>query len=244
LNIDMSEQTILKRQFKDAAYGELARIGKALSSAKRLELLDLLCQVERTVEALAEETGMSIANTSQHLQLLQSARLVQARKNGRFVLYSLADILVGDFFRSYRVLAEDRLAEIEQIRRRFVDDQQDLSAVDRQTLLERVQTGEVVVIDVRPAEEYQAGHISGALGVPLQQLKRRLDELPRKKDIVAYCRGPYCMLASDAVRMLRSRGIQAFRLDVSVHDWRAQGRPLAIGTEQGRSDGTMGRRAK
>jgi rhodanese-related sulfurtransferase len=221
-----------KRDFKDAAYGQLARIGKALSSPKRLELLDLLCQTARSVESLAEQAGMSIANTSQHLQVLEAARLVEARKNGRFVMYSLADVLVCDFFRAYRVLAEDRLAEIEQIRRRFLEEQKGLSAVDRETLMERVQAGEVVVIDVRPPEEYQAGHIPGALGIPLEQLKRRLAELPRSKDIVAYCRGPYCVLAVDAVRMMRSRGFRAFRLDASVHDWRARGLPLATGAQQ------------
>jgi rhodanese-related sulfurtransferase/DNA-binding transcriptional ArsR family regulator len=232
-----------KRDFKDAAYGQLARIGKALSSPKRLELLDLLCQTARSVESLAEQSGMSIANTSQHLQVLEAARLVEARKNGRFVVYSLADVLVCDFFRAYRVLAEDRFAEIEQIRRRFLEEHKELSAVDRETLMERVQAGEVVVIDVRPPEEYQAGHIPGALGIPLGQLKRRLAELPRSKDIVAYCRGPYCVLAVDAVRMMRSRGLRAFRLDASVHDWRARGLPLATGAQQIRKS-IAGRRAQ
>lgn len=233
-----------KREFKDAAYGQLARIGKALCSPKRLELLDLLCQTERTVEALADQTDMSIANTSQHLQVLEAARLVNARKQGRFVVYSLADVLVSDFFRAYRVLAEDRLAEIEQIRRRFLEGQGEMSALDRETLMKRVQGREVIVIDVRPPEEYRAGHIPGALGVPLQHLKRRLAEFPRKKDIVAYCRGPYCVLAVDAVRLLRSRGLKAFRLDVSVQDWHAQGLPLATGMEQGRHRTVTGRRAE
>lgn len=223
-----------KREFKDACYGQLARVGKALSSPKRLELLDLLCQAERTVEELAQDTNMSMANTSQHLQALESARLVHARKNGRFVVYSLADVLVSDFFRAYRVLAEDRLAEIEQIRRRFLEEQKDLNAVDRETLIRRVKAREVVVIDVRPPEEYRAGHIPGALGIPLRELKRRLLGLPRDKDIVAYCRGPYCVFAVDAVRLLRSRGFTAFRLDASVHDWRAHRLPLAKGMEPGR----------
>lgn len=244
LNNNMSESnTNPKRAFKDAAYGQLARIGKALSSPKRLELLDLLCQTERTVESLAEEAGMSAANTSQHLQVLEAARLVEARKNGRFVVYSLADVLVCDFFRTYRVLAEDRLAEIDQIRRRFLEGQGELSALDRETLMEQVRAREVIVIDVRPPEEYRAGHIPGALGIPLQDLRRRLAELPRNKDIVAYCRGPYCVLAVDAVRLLRSRGLRAFRLDASVHDWRAQGLPLATGMEQGRPRAAIGRRA-
>lgn len=223
-----------KREFKNSSYRQLARVGKALSSPKRLELLDLLCQAERTVEELARETEMSVANTSQHLQALEGARLVRARKNGRFVVYSLADALVSDFLRAYRVLAEDRLAELEQIRRRFFEEQDDLSAVDRETLMRRVKAREVVVIDVRPGEEYRTGHIPGALGIPLEELKRRLVELPRDKDIVAYCRGPYCVFALDAVRLLRSRGLTAFRLDASVADWRAHGLPLAKGMEPGR----------
>jgi rhodanese-related sulfurtransferase/DNA-binding transcriptional ArsR family regulator len=220
-----------KRQFKDAAYGHLARIGKALASPKRLELLDLLCQSERAVEQLADQAEMSIANASQHLQALETAQLVQARKEGRFVIYSLADALVSDFFRSYRILAEDRLSELERLRRRFIDDLDDLYPVDGKALMERIKTKEVVVIDVRPEEEYQAGHIHGALGIPLQELKKRLARLPRKKDIVAYCRGPYCMFAVDAVRLLRSRRLRAFRMDLSVHDWSAMGLPLATGTQ-------------
>jgi len=160
--------------------------------------------------------------------------LVRARKNGRFVVYSLADALVSDFLRAYRVLAEDRLAELEQIRRRFFEEQDDLSAVDRETLMRRVKAREVVVIDVRPGEEYRTGHIPGALGIPLEELKRRLVELPRDKDIVAYCRGPYCVFALDAVRLVRSRGLTAFRLDASVADWRAHGLRLAKGMEPGR----------
>jgi len=221
-----------KRGFKDSAYGQLARIGKALSSPKRLELLDLLCQTDRTVEILARETDMSIANTSQHLQVLEAARLVRAKKQGRFVVYSLADALVGDFFRAFRVLAEDRLAEIEQLRRRFLEGA-DLDPVDAEALIDRVQKGEVVAIDVRPIEEYKTAHIPGALALPLQELKRRLSELPRNKEIVAYCRGPYCVLAIDAVRFLRARGLRAHRLEASVQDWRALGLPVATGIEQG-----------
>jgi rhodanese-related sulfurtransferase len=220
-----------KRAFKDDSYGQLARIGKALSSPKRLELLDLLCQTERTVEDLAKETSMSIANTSQHLQILDAARLVRSRKNGRFVVYSLADAMVGDFFRSLRVLGEDRLAELEQIQRRFLHLSGDLSPVDRETLIKRVRSGEVVVIDVRPIEEYRTAHIPGALAIPLQELKRRLSELPRSKEIVAYCRGPFCVLATDAVRLLRSRGLRAHRLEASVHDWKALGFPVRTGDE-------------
>ncbi len=232
-----------KRDFKDSAYGQLARIGKALSSPKRLELLDLLCQTDRTVEILARETEMSLANTSQHLQVLEAARLVQAKKQGRFVVYSLADALVSDFFRAFRVLAEDRLAEIEQLRRRFLQSSTDLDPVDGETLIDRVKRSEVVVIDVRPIEEYKTAHIPGALALPLAELKRRLSELPRNKEIVAYCRGPYCVLAMDAVRLLRARGLRAHRLEASIQDWRARGLPVATGIEQGSSK-TLQRRAR
>jgi len=220
-----------KREFKDASYGQLARIGKALSSPKRLELLDLLCQAERSVDVLAQEAGMSVANTSQHLQALEAACLVEARRKGRFVVYSLADILVSDFFRAYRVLGEDRLAEIELIQRRFLAGHGELRSVDREALLQQVESRKVIVIDVRPAAEYETGHIPGAIGIPLKDLKRRLAELPRSKEIVVYCRGPYCVFAVDAVRLLRSKGRKAFRLDASVQDWRARGLPLATGSK-------------
>jgi len=222
---------VAKRTFKNDAYSQLARIGKALSSPKRLELLDLLCQSERTVEDLAKETGMSIANTSQHLQVLDAARLVQSRKHGRFVVYSVADALVGDFFRVLRVLGEDRLAELEQIRARFLHSRGDLHPIDRDTLMKRVRSGKVVVIDVRPREEYRTAHIPGALAIPLPELKRRLSEFPRNKEIVAYCRGPFCVMAIDAVQLLRSRGLRAHRLEASVLDWKALGFPVVTGDE-------------
>ena len=222
-----------KRDFKDASYGQLARIGKALASPKRLELLDLLCQAERTVEILAGETRMSVANTSQHLQVLQSARLVETSKNGRYVVYRLADALVCDFLRSFRLLAENRLAEIEQIRRRFFSEGGALDAVDRDTLLRRVQQKKAIVIDVRPTNEYLAAHIADALPIPLEQLEQRLSELPRNKEVVAYCRGPFCVLAKEAVELLRSHGFRATRLEDSVQDWLAHGLPVATGEEPG-----------
>jgi rhodanese-related sulfurtransferase len=214
-----------KRRFKNEVYGQLARIGKVLASPKRLELLDLICQAERSVEELADETAMSVANTSQHLRALLEVHLVEARKEGRFVIYGLADALVADFYRSFRLLAEDRLAEIERIRQRFFAGTE-LTALDRETLLERVKQGEVVVVDVRPANEYRAAHIPQALSIPLQELSERLAELPRGKTIVAYCRGPYCVLAAEAVQLLSGQGFQAYRLEDSVDDWRARGLPL------------------
>jgi rhodanese-related sulfurtransferase len=220
-----------KRDFKDASYGQLARIGKALASPKRLELLDLLCQAERTVEALAAETKMSVANTSRHLQVLQAARLVETTRNGRYVVYRLADALVCDFFRSFRLLAQDRLAEIEHIRRRFFSEGGGLDPVNRETLLQRVQQRKAIVIDVRPTNEYLTAHIAGALPMPLEQLKQRLSELPRNKEVVAYCRGPFCVLAKEAVELLRSEGFRATRLEDSVQDWFANGLPVKTGEE-------------
>ncbi len=218
-----------KRQFKDAIYEQFSRVGKAVSSAKRLELLDLLCQGERTVEALAGEADLSIANTSQHLQVLRATRLVEASKEGLYVTYRIADPAVGDFVRTIRVLAETQLAEVEQISRRFFEGRRDLEPIDRDGLVKRVRKGEVIVLDVRPAEEYRAGHIPGALSIPIQELKRRLSELPKSKEIVAYCRGPYCVFSDEAVELLRAKGFEAFRLDEGVLDWRARGLRVVVG---------------
>lgn len=219
------------RSFKAAIYEQFARIGKALSSPSRLELLDLLCQGPRTVEALASEANLGVANTSQHLKVLRAARLVEAEKEGLFVTYRLADQGVCGFFRSLRELAESRLAEVREIARSFLEGREGMEPIDRQALLRRVRKGEVTVLDVRPVEEYQAGHIRGARSVPLKELARRLSELPRGREVVAYCRGPYCVLAVEAVGLLRARGFQAVRLKDSVLDLRAQGFPVADGPE-------------
>jgi rhodanese-related sulfurtransferase len=225
----MKNLSFSKRQFKDAIYEQFSRVGKAVSSAKRLELLDLLCQGQRTVEALAGEAELSIANTSQHLQILRAARLVEASKEGLYVTYRIADPAVGDFVRSIRLLAEKQLAEVEQISRRFFEGRRDLEPIDREALVKRVRKGEVVVLDVRPAEEYRAGHVPGALSIPIRELKRRLFELPKSQEIVAYCRGPYCVFSDQAVELLRATGFQAVRLDEGILDWRARGLRVAIG---------------
>lgn len=220
------------RRFKDAIYEQLARMGKALASPRRLELVDLLSQGPRTVEALAVEAGQSIANTSQHLQVLRAARLVEAQKEGLFVTYRLADDAVASFFRGMRGLAETRLGEIERITRRFLAERQSLEPVDRAELLGRVRRGEVTVLDVRPPEEFRAGHIRGAISLPLAEIKRRLAELPRDREVVAYCRGPYCVMAVEAVRVLREHGFRAVRLEDGVPDWRAQGFEVEQGGAQ------------
>ncbi len=219
------------RSFKDAVYQQFGRIGKALASPRRLELLDLLCQSPRTVETLARAVDQSAANTSQHLQVLRAARLVEAEKKGVHVEYRLADETVCEFYRSLRVLAESRLAEVEHVAREFLEERGAMEPVDRKALTERVLRGEVTVLDVRPPEEYRAGHIPNAVSVPLGELERRLGELPRDREIVAYCRGPYCVLAVEAVKLLRARGFKAARLEHGVPDWRALGHPVASGEE-------------
>ena len=217
------------RAFKDAIYEQFARIGKAVSSPKRLELLDLLCQGERTVEVLAKESGLAIANASQHLQVLRAARLVETEKEGLYVMYRLADQSVCEFFRAMRVLAESRLAEVEQIKRRFLEGREGMEPVDRKALLDLVRKEAVTVLDVRPVEEYNAGHIPGALSIPIKELALHLSELSHDQEIVAYCRGPYCVLSVQAVEMLRAKGFQAVRLEEGIQDLRAMGFPIAEG---------------
>jgi rhodanese-related sulfurtransferase/DNA-binding MarR family transcriptional regulator len=215
-----------KRAFKDRVYEQLARIGKAVASPQRLEILELLGQGPRTVDSLAQEAHLTVANTSRHLQILRGARLVETEKEGVFVRYSLADESVADFVRSLRVLATSRLAELDQISRGFFRDQPPLEAIDRKDLLKRVRKGLATVLDVRPPAEYRFGHIAGAISIPLDELKDRLAEVPRDQDIVAYCRGPYCVLAAQAVELLREHGFQAMRLEDGVADWRAHGLPI------------------
>jgi rhodanese-related sulfurtransferase len=210
-------------------YQQLARIGQALASPPRLALLDLLRQCPRTVETLAGEAGLTPANASQHLKVLRQARLVEAEKHGVFVTYRVADVAVDDFFGALRRLGEERLAEVQQIARAFVEARGSLEAVDRRRLLERMRAGEVTVLDVRPAEEYRAGHIAGAVSVPLGELEEGLGGVPAGRDVVAYCRGPYCVLAPRAVRLLRARGYRAVALGDGVAEWRAQGLPVAVG---------------
>jgi rhodanese-related sulfurtransferase len=211
------------RQFKDSIYEHFARVGKAVSAPKRLELLDLLCQSPRTVEALAHEAGLSVANASQHLQVLRAARLVEAEKHGIYVEYRVTDDQVCRFFHCLRELAEARLAEIEQVTRAYLSERGAMEPVQSDELLRRVRDGEVTVLDVRPAEEYRAGHIPGALSVPVSELKKRLAELPKGREVVAYCRGPYCVMAIEAVELLRKKGFKAHRLEQGVVDWRARG---------------------
>ncbi len=219
------------RAFKDAIYDQFARIGKTVSSPKRLELLDILCQGPRTVEVLAKETTLTVANASQHLQVLRAARLVETEKEGLFVTYRLADLAVCEFFRAMRVLAESRLAEVELIKRQFLAGREGMEPVNREALLGLVREGAVTVLDVRPVEEYNAGHIAGAISIPLKELQLRLSELTRDQEIVAYCRGPYCVLSVEAVEFLLSKGFNALRIEEGIQDFRAMGVHIAVNYE-------------
>ena len=217
---------------KTAIYEQIARIGQATASPSRLELLDLLSQGPRTVEALAQQTGQSLATTSHHLQVLRRARLVDGEKAGLYVTYRLADPQVGDFFLELRQLAESRLAEVQQVTRQYFEQRGALEPVDNEELVRRVRAGEVTVIDVRPREEYVAGHIPGAISVPLADLPKRLRDLRKRHDIVAYCRGPYCVMSLDAVDLLRRKGFRAQRLEHGVVEWRAQGWRVDTGEDR------------
>jgi rhodanese-related sulfurtransferase/DNA-binding transcriptional ArsR family regulator len=213
------------RAFKDSLYNQFARIGKAISNPHRLELLDLLAQGERSVEDLAREANLPIANASQHLQTLRHARLVDVRREGLYAIYRLADERVFALTKILRDLAEARFADIDRLVSDYLGDRHQLEAVDAQTLLRRLADDDVLVLDVRPAEEFDAGHIQGAISMPLPELEQRLGELARDKDVIAYCRGPYCVFSDEAVTLLRSRGFQAARLDTGLPDWRLAGYP-------------------
>jgi len=226
--------TSAHRRFKDDVYGQLARVGKAVAAPKRLELLELLTQAPRTVEAIADEAGLSVANASQHLGILRAARLVETEKKGLYVEYRIADEQVALFVRALRAVADSRLAEVEQVTRVYFEERGAMDPVKGEDLLGRVRRGEVIVIDVRPPEEYRAGHVPGALSLPLPELAKRLREgrpfapasarlLSKRREIVVYCRGPSCVMAVEAVALLRKKGFRANRMEEGVVDWRARG---------------------
>lgn len=221
------------RAFKDRLYGLFARIGKTLASPHRLEILELLAQGERTVESLAQELGLSLANTSQHLQALRQAALVESRKQGLYVYYRLADPAVSDLCRSVRTVAEHRLAELERLVRDHFGDRSAAQPVAMDELLKLARSTDVIILDTRPPGEYAAGHIAGALSVPIDELQRRLRQLPRDREYVAYCRGPYCVYADRAVEVLRAKGRRARRLLEGFPEWKAAGLPVHLGAEQG-----------
>jgi len=214
---------------KQRIYDQFARIGKALAAPGRLELIDLLVQGERPVDALAREASMSVANASQHLQVLHAARLVETRREGQRIFYRVAAPAVVNLWLALRQTAEAQLAELGVVAREYLGEPDQFEPIDRDELVRRIKAGTVVLIDVRPSEEFDQGHIAGAVSVPLDEIKTWAREAPRRKEVVAYCRGPYCVYAIQAVAELQKRGLRAVRAADGVAEWGAAGLPLETG---------------
>ena len=214
------------KQTKSFLYEQVARIGMALASPKRLQLIELLCQGEKTVEMLASQAEISVKLASAHLKELRLVRFVDTRKDGKYVVYRLASTGVADLWVNLRCEAEERLVELQMALVNLVAHGEDLEGFDRKTILKKAASGEVLVLDVRPADEYATAHLPHARSLPVDELKKRLAELPKGTPVVAYCRGPFCLMAKDAVALLRKRGYRAFHLTDGVAEWRAHGLPI------------------
>jgi rhodanese-related sulfurtransferase/DNA-binding CsgD family transcriptional regulator len=223
------------RSAKRELFDQFAQVGKAVSSPARLELLDLLAQGEKTVELLARQAGLSVTNTSNHLKALRMAGLVTAVKDGQFVHYNLAHPDVAVFLRALQSIAQERLASVREIAKRYLDEPESLQPVGARELVELIRADEVIVLDVRPGDEYASAHIPGAISIPVDELAGRLAELDPEKEVVAYCRGPYCVFAPRAVEILQAHGFRARRLSEGVPDWRALGLEVAVGAPSGGS---------
>src|ERR1700736_297837 len=214
-------------KIKAELFDQFARIGQALSSGRRIEILDVLANGERSVEGVAEQVGLSLANASRHLQLLREAGLVSSRREGTFIRYRVAAPEVYEFWTALRSLANKRLAEVERLVQAYIGSLDGLEPVTRDELYGRLSSGDdLFVIDVRPGEEFAAGHVPGAVSIPLEELKKRLDQVPRDREVVAYCRGPYCAFAPEAVAHLRAQGYQARKLEDGLPEWAAAGLPV------------------
>jgi len=213
---------------KAALFDAFASVAQALGSGRRAEIVDLLAQGERSVEEIATEIEQSVANTSQHLQLLARAGLVRSRRAGTRIYYRLASDRVGELWGAVREVAERHVAEVHVLAEEYLGERDGVEQIEAEELAERLATGHVVVLDVRPEPEYRAGHIPGSLSAPLDSLEQVAAKLSRRREIVAYCRGPYCVYADDAVRLLRQRGLKARRLDVGLPEWRHAGRPIEV----------------
>ena len=214
------------RHIKDHLYEQVARIGKAVASPKRLELIELLCQGEKTVEVLAAQAEISVKLASAHLKQLRMARLVDTRKEGKYVLYRLASTSVADLWVNLRTEAEERLVELQVALASIVEHGDELEGIDRAAIMKKAKSGEVLVLDVRPEEEFASAHLPHARSLPVDELRKRLKELPKDVPVVAYCRGPFCLMARDAVELLRRQGYRAFHLTDGVAEWRARGLPI------------------
>jgi len=212
--------------FKQDLFAQFARVGKTLSNGNRLELLEFLAQGERSVEQLSKVAGLTVANTSQHLQQLRHAGMVTCRKEGLKVYYSISGDDVIKLLDALRVVAERHVSDVERLVNTYLTVKDDLEPIPRTELLERVRDGLVTVLDVRPEEEYAAGHVAGAVNIPLKDLEQRLSELGKNQEIVAYCRGPHCVLAFDAVARLRKKGLTARRLEDGYPEWKTAGLPI------------------
>mgnify|MGYP006440262215 CR=1 FL=1 len=213
-------------EHKRSIYQHFAAVAKALGHEYRWELLELIAQGERSVESLSQVTGLAIATVSQHLQQMRRAGLVRSRREGRFMYYSLADERVVTLMTGLREVAERNIAEVRQLVESFHGDRSELDAIDAEELQDRVRSGGVTLLDVRPAQEYASGHLPGALNIPVEELQERLRELPQERTVVAYCRGPFCALSQEAVALLRAQGLEAIRFDSGYPEWKASGLPV------------------
>jgi rhodanese-related sulfurtransferase len=216
------------RVAKDALYDGLASVAKALGSGRRAEIVDVLAQGERSVDDIAAEIGQTVANTSQHLQQLLRAGLVRARRDGTRIRYSLASHRVGELWAAVRDVAGSQLAEFDELATAYLGDRSTLDTVTHKELVKRLRDGDVIVLDVRPEPEFHAGHISGAISLPIKEITRRLRSIPKDRQVVAYCRGPYCVYADDAVRALTRRGYEAARLEDGYPEWARAGLPVDV----------------
>jgi len=215
-------QELPVREFKDGLYRQFARIGKCLSSDKRLELMHLLSQGPKTVEKMADITGMSVANVSRHLQILLEANMVKYSKKGTYVIYSLTNIEVERFINALWKVSETQLGDISRLKNEFISQSDDLQILSLEEVISKMDNGTIILLDVRPTDEFEAGHIPGALSVPLEDLNSFMQKLPKGAQIAAYCRGPYCIFSAEAVAQLRLEGFTAFRMEEGVYEWREQ----------------------
>jgi len=215
-----------KRDFKDKVYQELAKITKALSNPHRLEIIELLAQGECSVEQIASQTNISIANASQHLQLLKTSQLVEINRQGNFIYYRLANVNVFKAWKALRELGVERISSIEKIIRDFKHAKFKMESLTINRLVEKIEQGKVTILDVRPESEFKKGHIANAVSIPIEQLEQRLKELPKKNEIIAYCRGPFCVFADEAVALLNTKGYKAIRLEEGFPDWQLEGLPV------------------
>ena len=214
------------REFKDLIFQQFANIATAFSSPKRLEIIDILEQGEKDVETLSKRISATFANTSRHLQILKNARLVESRRDGVRMYYKLSDEKVFSCWKCLQSLAENRVVEIREVLRNFLDERNALNAISKEELWSRIQSNDIIILDVRSEEEFNNGHIPGAISIPLSELRERLNEIPHNREVIAYCHGPYCVLSPEAIKILKDEGYKALRLEESLLEWKSAGLPV------------------